>query len=675
MARKRKTTPTPAISIPMQLGLIVALILTVVPHLSRLPAWVVLFIVVTLGLKLASLRYPKIAPPKIVITVIAMLMFVAVGLYYSTLFGRDAGVSMLVGMLFLKLFETRSFRDAMVMLSLNYFVIITNFLYTQSIPTAIYMLFVVAHITFTLITLNAGPARIDWREKLRLSFALTLLALPLMLLLFILFPRIPGPLWGLPNDVYAATTGLSDTMSPGEVSQLARSYAVAFRVTFDGPVPRQQDLYWRAIVMQDFDGRNWLAEKKWLGKPKPEISYQGPAVEYTVTLEPHQQRWLFTLDLVDPDQVGKLSGEYDGIFTRGGQLVTPIPVINLIQYRATSYPSYRFGKRLGAAERQQLLQLPKDYNPRTQELAQRWRRENADPRQIIQQALLLFNQQFTYTLRPPPLGKHTADDFLFNTQRGFCEHFASAFVVLMRAASIPARVVAGYQGGEVNPLGEYLLVRQSDAHAWTEVWLDNLGWIRIDPTSAVSPERIEQSLDQAIPANENPRWLIRSDFKLLEQLRLVWDSVNYRWDKWILGYGPEMQQLFLSYLGFQNTTVYNLLLALVFALSLCIAIIAFISLRNARSEHTDKVQTLYLKLCGKLSKAGYPRRPYQGPWQFFEQIEQLDTELANRLKPVIQMYIALRYRPNHPAANYNRFLQMVRNFNFKKNAGMVTTKP
>ena len=665
MNKRIKKPKQPSISNDAQRSLILALGLVVVPHIVRLPVWITLFVSATLVYKLATLRFSKLIPPRLLVTLFAFGMFAAVGLHYSTLFGRDAGVSLLVGMLFLKLFETRSYRDAMVMLSMSYFVIITNFFYTQSVPTAFYMFFIVGYITLAIISLNAGPAIIPWREKLRLVIPLTVLAVPIMLLLFILFPRIPGPLWGLPQDVYNTKSGLSDTMTPGDISQLALSNAVAFRVKFTSEIPRQELLYWRAIVMHDFDGRSWRPRENISQTLKPHIEYKGSPVEYTVTLEPHQQRWLFALDLPDPQHLKQKTSHHRLTFDVNGQVMASGPVINLTKYSLSSYSKYQFGNSLSAADRTMYLALP-DYNPRTIALGQTLRKAGATSKDILFLALKLFNSSFTYTLRPPILGKHTVDEFLFETKRGFCEHFSSSFTVLMRAAGVPARVVTGYQGGELNPLGDYLAVKQSDAHAWSEIWLDGQGWVRVDPTSAVSPARIERGLDQAIPLSENPRFLLNRHSELLNHLGLAWDAINNRWNEWILGYGPEMQNLFLNFLGIQNTTAYNLVLILSVALLVCIACIAFISFKRSRRHYTDKVQKQYLKLCHKLSKAGYFRRPYDGPLNFLHRIENKNAALAAKLKPTFQIYIALRYRLEHPAANYQRFQHLVRRFHPKR---------
>ncbi|MBN1379388.1 MAG: DUF3488 domain-containing transglutaminase family protein [Gammaproteobacteria bacterium] len=648
-----------------QLSLLLSLGLAVVPHVTRLPVWMTLFASTTLLYKLASIRYPKLALPKTIIVILGFIVAASVSLHYSTIFGRDAGVCLLIGMLFIKLLETRQYRDAMIMIALSYFVILTNLLYTQSIPTALYMLLVVFVITVALITVNSSAGVVSWREKLRIALPLTLLALPLMALLFVLFPRIPGPIWGLPQDVYAPRTGMSDTMSPGTISQLALSDEVVFRVSFTDKIPSKQQLYWRALVLTDYDGRTWRAANS-SDKSSAHLLINGSATEYTVTLEPHQQRWLFALDMPVMDIRNKPPAGLNMNINSAALLFASHPIVSLSQYRINSYTRYLLSPVLSNSERDQNLRLPA-YNPRSARLSQSWRAEGLNSQQIVAKALKLFHDEFTYTLRPPILGQNIVDEFLFDTRRGFCEHFAGSFVVLMRAAGIPARVVTGYQGGELNPIGDYMLVRQADAHAWAEVWLVDQGWVRIDPTSAVSPLRIERGLDQAIPVRDNPRFLLRNNSQLIAKLGLLWDSVNNRWNGWVLGYGPEMQNLFLKYLGIQNTAAYNLVLILTILLAMALAVIAVISLRKRRPEQPDYAQQIYLQLCKKLAKAGLQKKHYEGASTFLAHIHNSSPDLAGQLKPVFNLYIDLHYRPHvGAAADTKKFKQMVRQLRLEK---------
>ncbi len=657
--KRNRTTPKNIRPINAEVvpWLIAALMLVTVPHLPRLPFWTTFFVLAIVVYKLLTLKYPKLRPGRMVVIILTAIGIAAVMLQYTKLFGRDSGVNLLVLMLFLKLLETRSYRDGMVLIALTYFLVITNFLYSQSIPVAFFMLFVVGFITFCLISLNQGKAGISLAEKIRLTAPLLILALPVMALLFLLFPRIPGPLWGLPDDVYGAKTGLSEEMTPGQISQLAFSDDVAFRVKFNGTPPSPAQLYWRAIVFWDYDGRTWRPGND-ARRSQPVVSTSGTPVEYTVTLEPHQRRWLFALDLPVLDSRAKPPSPGHYVLTPNMQLLSSKPIISLSQYRIRSYFNYRLGEKLTKRERTRALQLPPYRNPKAIELANEWRQTIRNPADIIDTALRLFNRDFTYTLRPPVLGADAVDEFIFNTRRGFCEHFAGSFVFLMRAAGIPARIVTGYQGGEVNPLGDYMLIRQADAHAWAEVWLDGRGWVRVDPTTAVSPARIQLGLDAAIPARENPRFLLRRDNTFFNHLDLLLDSINNRWNEWVLGYGPEMQNLFLSRFGVQNPRAYDLVLWLTVSLGVTLGLIALISLKRIPNKNRDKVQRYYLKLCKRLAHAGYERRPHEGPQAYLKRIKGTDPELGSRLDTVIELYAELRYGPERLPANVVRLKQL-----------------
>lgn len=630
----------------IQLWIIGVLVLALAPHAVRIPAWLTGVAGIALLYKIATLHRPGLMPPRFPVILIALIVSGAVALHYSSLFGRDTGIALLTVLLVIKLFETRTFRDGMVMIALSYFAVVTHFLYTQSIPVAVYMLAVVTAVTAALIRLNAAPAPFPGPRAVRSAAVLTGLALPLMLLFFALFPRIPGPLWGLPEDARSGRTGLDDTMSPGAISRVALSDEVAFRVTFEGDPPPRGALYWRALVLNHYDGRTWRQGPEERGGP---VRYQleNGRTDYTVTLEPHGQRWLFALDLAMPDERTELPPAYRLRQTRRAELRTSKPVLGLAQYRMTSWLDYRLGMTLDGATRAAALQLPAGANPRALDLARQWRREGAGPQAIIDRALAMFYDGFTYTLRPPLLGRHPVDDFLFETRRGFCEHFASAFTVLMRAAGVPARVVTGYQGGQFNPLGDYLLVRQADAHAWTEVWLADRGWTRVDPTSAVSPARIEQSLDEAVPAGENPRRYLRYESELFARLGLTWDAINNRWNQWVLGYGPELQRLLMAGLGFEQAGPGKLIWLLVAASAVALGLIGAVALRRGRSRE-DPVQRRWLALCRRLAGKGYVRRPHDGPLNYLNRIRRMNPALGAELAPIVRDYIALRYRPDPP---------------------------
>ena len=407
--------------------------------------------------------------------------------------GRRAAVSMLAIMLTLKLLETFKVRDARVVTSFSLFLCATQFLFLQTIPMVIYGLACVICAMIALALLNrqesfepvgtAPDASTGMLSELKFSLRLVGLALPFGLALFLFFPRWGSPLWGVPEETLDSKTGLSDSMTPGSIQSLFMDDSPAFRAQFETATPSQSDLYWRGPVFWNFDGATWKGSFYGQNVPaenRPEI--RTAPWRYTVQLEPNERKWLFALD-------------YPAIVPRGVtltmdyQLYTAKPITQLRQYLMFSNPDFVDSPELKSTIRSMALDLPQDFNPRTRELINQWREEETGDGAIMNRALNYFRtEEFDYTLNPPLLTNHTVDEFLFDTREGFCEHYASAFAVMMRMAGIPARVVTGYQGGWFNEMGRYVLVRQSDAHAWVEVWIKNSGWTRIDPTRSSRPQ-------------------------------------------------------------------------------------------------------------------------------------------------------------------------------------------
>jgi transglutaminase-like putative cysteine protease len=351
-----------------------------------------------------------------------------------------------------------------------------------------------------------------------------------MLILFVFFPRVQGPLWGLPQDAYSGTSGLSNTMTPGSISQLILSDAVAFRVKFEGTIPKPNQLYWRGPVFWYFNGKNWLPGNK---TPRNFFKYERleKRVQYTVTLEPHNNHWLFVLDMpamLPPESTG--SNDY--------QVLSRTPVRSRMRYKMASYLSHKVGLDADEKELSRALQLPPDTNSggnkRARALAESWRQDINSDEAIMRKALSMFrNQKFYYTLLPPLLGDNQVDEFLFDTLQGFCEHYSSSFVFLMRSAGIPARVVTGYLGGKINSVGNYMIVRQSDAHAWAEVWLKDRGWVRVDPTASVSPERLNSGIAAAVPYSDQLPMMARTEFEWLRTMRMSMDAMANNWNQWV----------------------------------------------------------------------------------------------------------------------------------------------
>ena len=550
---------------------------------------------------------------------------------FRSLFGRDAGVAMLVVFMAMKLLELKSQRDAVVVVVLGYFLLLTHYFYSQSIPTGLWLLFALWLVTATLIRLHGGPASTT-RVSLRYAASLCLQAIPFMLVLYLLFPRISGPLWGLPSDAHAGMTGLSDTMSPGSISRLAQSADIAFRARFSTTPPAKQKLYWRGPVMEQFDGTTWRLHDN--RGTSPQLETLSAPLRYEMTLEPHNQRWILALDA--PVQLP------EGLNASNVLAVTQrLPVTERRRYELAASLDYRFNVDEDPRALSRNLALPPGVNPQARALAERWRNSDHRPSAIIGQAQALFAAEFTYTLQPPLLGQNGIDEFLFKTRRGFCEHYAGAFVFLMRAAGIPARVVSGYQGGEFNPLDGYLVIRQSDAHAWAEVWLEGQGWVRVDPTASVSPTRIETGIADALPFGEPLPALVQWRADWLRTLRYRWEAVNNAWNQHILGYDPQRQRELLSRLGLPETDWRSLATVLGIACSLLVAAMTAWTLYQRPA--IDPARRLWLTALRQLARRQVDCAPWETPMTVAQRVREQRPELAETFQNVVDAYLQARY--------------------------------
>jgi transglutaminase-like putative cysteine protease len=626
-------------------SLLAALATVCAPHVQRLPLWL------TAGVGAMLLWRGWIAlrggalPSRWALIGLVVVGSSAVILSYGPMLGRDAAVALLAVMTALKAMELRSLRDATVVVCLGYFLIITNFLYSQSLATAWFMLGVMLWLTATMIALHDHGGRLPAAEAVRGAGTLLVQAAPLMLALFLLFPRVQGPIFGFPQATSSAVSGLSDRMAPGTLSNLGLSDEVAFRVQFESPAPKAADLYWRGPVLWDFDGRTWTTGEV-ATRALPSHEPGSAPIQYTVTLEPHHFRWMFAIDL-------PASAPAQGFLTTDYQLLAFRPVRNRLRYDVSSHLAYRYGAAESNDLLQRALQLPRGYNPRSHELARSLRLQSRDERELIANTLNVFRTQlFFYTLVPPELGRDSVDEFLFRTRRGFCEHYASAFVFLMRAAGLPARVVTGYQGGEMNPLGDYLIVRQSEAHAWAEVWLPSEGWRRVDPTAAVSPARIEIGIGAAVPQSDPLPLTVRGNFQLLNQLRYTLDALSNSWNQWVLGYTPDRQLNLLRRAGVAAPswpTLAALLLAVVGAVIGLLALVILLRLRDPR-EH--QVERAWRRFCAKLARRGTPCGPAEGPLAFARRAAALHPALAREIDAIASRYIEARYALAGPRVSH-----------------------
>ena len=626
------TRPVEALDRGAAPWLFAAALATTLPHIEHQPWWLSALSAVLFGwagwLWWRNERLPGRWP-------LVLLVAVSCGgilLEFRTLLGRDAGVAMLVIFMAMKLLELRSRRDATVIVTLGYFLLLTHYFYSQSIPTGLWLLGAMTLITGTLIRLHGGPLSTP-AATLRYAGLLTLQAVPFMLVLYLLFPRVAGPLWGLPQDAHGGRSGLSEQMSPGNIANLAMSGEIAFRVRFAESVPPRGQLYWRGPVLENFDGKTWRPQAARLRPPR--IEALSPALAYETTLEPHQQRWLLALDAP-----GKLPTDLalESTLTATNRA----PLSQRQRFSLTANLDYRFNVDEDQAVLSHNLALPATANPRARELAESWRRDEANPEQLVQKALRLFSgESFAYTLQPPLLGEHPVDDFLFITQRGFCEHYASAFVTLMRAAGVPARVVTGYQGGETNPVDGFVVVRQSDAHAWAEVWFAGRGWTRVDPTAAVSPSRVESGIAAAMPAGEPLPTLIQLRSNWLRTLQFRWEAINNSWNQYVLGYNPIRQRELLNRLGLPDTDWRNLAAALgIICGALLLAITAWVLYQRPR---LDPAARLWQKALRRLARRQVNYTPWETPLTLARRLDLERPALAPAVREVVEAYLQARY--------------------------------
>ena len=640
------------------LRLLAVMFLVIAPHASHLPLWAgLLSLLLILWRATATFRQWPL-PPRWVRFALTFAAFAGIWASYGRVNSQTAGTALFVLMLSLKLTEMRSRRDVMVVVFLLYFVLLTHFLYSQELWTLPYMLGCAVAITATLGDANHPGAALPWRFSLGLGARVIALSLPLMLVLFVLFPRIPGPLWGLPSDSGAGRTGLSDSLAPGDISSLIESNEVAFRVSFDGAPPAPAQRYWRGPSFWSFDGYRWEPGYRGNELQHPPLEWSGAPLDYVVTLEPQRRPWLMALELPVPTALpanSRLGPDY--------QLLANKPVAGRRAYRLRSYPNYRLQTELPDLVRRLSLRLPRDANPKTRDYALRLRTRGLSDRQIVDHVLDRFREQeYFYTLSPPPLGRDSVDDFLFSTKRGFCEHYASSFTTLMRAAGIPARVVTGYLGGEINELGGYMIVRQSDAHAWSEVWLEGQGWIRVDPTAAVAPSRIETGVEGALDAvGERMPGSLFSTTRLRYWIEARWDWVNASWNGLVLGYGPELQRAFLSRFGVDSLRSMILVLtALVVVILVAISLITLKRLHPPATE--DRAQRLWRGLQRRLARRGLIQNPGEGAGDFARRVAQERPELALSIHRISTLYHSLRYLDGEDAATEKALRSAVSQF-------------
>jgi transglutaminase-like putative cysteine protease len=633
--------------------LLAAVVSVILPHVLRLPLWLtamcLLCIVGRILVFQGRMSYPC---SKLKSVLVLVMMLLVVFQYGRDAFATDSMVGVLLVGITLKLLEMHRKRDVLMVLYLCYFTVIAEFIYSQSIPIAVYMCISVLVISSAMISLNQTGEHQSVGRTVKLAAIILLQSAPLMMAFFLLFPRI-SPLWSVPVQSNSATTGLSDTMSPGDIGNLAQSGEVAFRVKFDGEMPPFNELYWRGLTLDNFDGREWRridrALPQRLSPDRAEelpwfrdIEYSGRRYAYNIILEPTFQNWIFTLQMpsILDDRMR---------MRRDFQIESYRRITQRYSYDAISFLDFRADTDEERILRRSYTFVPADSNPRATVFGQELRTRFDSTDAIVNAVLQKFREEeFYYTLTPELLGDAPVDEFLFETREGFCEHFASSFTYLMRAAGIPSRVVTGYQGGEVNPYDDTLTVRQYDAHAWSEVWMEGRGWIRVDPTAAVAPNRINQGSNTVL--QEADSFLGDEVFSLmrfrnsllLNDLRLRLEMIDYAWNRFVLNYDQESQFRFFSNL-FGQVTRLKIMLVLLGFLGLMVAFVAFTVFRQPAYPKATPATRLYRKFCDHMASQGFPRKTGETPRNYLERMLIENPQWAGQLQEITDAYTELAF--------------------------------
>lgn len=612
-----------------------AAVLTILPHFTYQYAWVCITAFVILSFRGYSLwSGQSLAVLKWLNVPLAFGLAVAVYFQFDRrFFGIVPGIAYLTIMLALKLQEGAQARDIRIALFLMFFLQLGLFFNVQDAFSAVAAI-ISAWVATTALVSGYDPES-GFRGQLKSSGLMLIQALPFMVVFFLVFPRISAPLWGQNNIERQGKTGLSDTMKPGDVNRLSLSDEIAFRVEFQ-EVPSLAMRYWRGPVLENFDGQTWSMA---LGRltEAPFFEPSGRGFAYSMTLEAHNRPWLLGMDF----SVGKAQGEfrYNGTFA----VLSNTLVTERRRFSMEAYPE----TLVGLNEQESVLQrnrfLPRQSNPRTQAFVKDLIPPETPPELILSKVINHFiESKYTYTLEPPPVGPQAVDDFLFETRQGFCEYFAAAFVVMMRSAGVPARVVTGYLGGELNPMDGTLVIRQADAHAWAEVWLAGKGWTRVDPTVLSVPGRLDLGMARSQNNLDALPMLMRPEFDWLRQAKYRWEAVANAWNQWVLGYNQEKQREFFQKMGIKNPdwkTLITLFFSIGFLLALGLIIWAY--RYHSRQDALDRV---WMRFCQRMGKAGVIRQPWEGPFAYGERLAVFNPSQAKAVREIVAMYAQLRYQ-------------------------------
>jgi protein-glutamine gamma-glutamyltransferase len=627
--------------------------LIALPHVYHLNLAVFGFFCVLLAWRFVGIWKPERLPTFPIILLMIVCGMAILYTQHRGILGRDGGTSLFLVALGLKLMEIKSERDLYLINYLAFIVAASQFLYEQSILMAAYILFVSCVLLATLVYINSYVAQTS--TSLKKAAVIIAQAIPMTIVVFILFPRVEAPRWLLFNDEHQAKMGLSDSMEPGSITDLGMSDELVFRVKFTGAIPPAKQRYWRGPVLTQTDGKRWtqakdLSYQQYLDK----LTFTGTPYQYTLLMEPQDKNWVFALDMpADYPKPLEQNANY--------QLITSDDLHKRTEYKLTSYPTYNTGY-ITKTEYQHARQLPGAASDNIKQLVTQLHGFDSTPDVFINQLLNHFRKEdFHYTLTPPLMEVNPIETFLFETRYGFCSHYASAFVYLMRVADIPARVVTGYQGGEFNEVGNFLEIKQADAHAWAEVWLDKQGWVRVDPTAAIAPERIEKNIDinRLVPGgliSYASSGAGQSAFNLLKQARQLWSNVDYNWQRWVINYNNANQSSFMSSFGIKDMK------AMVYWMMVFVGIItAMLSLflLYQRPKLTDRSLIVYNRFLKKIAKAGLAKSTGEGARDFAERIKPKLPEQATSIEEITVEFIDQRYGSKPTEDGFKRLNRLV----------------
>ena len=662
--------------------IIISLFALVAPHASRLPIWILALYAVAVIWRLQVHRGRWSFPGRWVKVVMILSGFVGIYASYGSFVGLEPTVALLLIAFALKLLELSHRKDAYVLLFLGYFICLTQFLFSQDLLVTLYALVSVTVVTTALVAIHRPGEHQFKLGTLHVASVMLLQALPLMIVLFFLFPRF-GPLWTVPIKNHTAKTGMSDFMKPGDVASLSQSADVAFRVKFDGEIPVKSALYWRGLVLSRIEQGVWSALSFYdlpANQLRPqEVIIGGEPIRYNVIMEPTQQRWLYGLKYARSDTRTVMQASDFRLFS-------PTLIETEFMYTVDSWTDVPVEETLSDWRRTTETQLPPTGNAKTRKLSLELREEAGSNAAFVDLVLDRFRvEPYVYTLRPGLLPEQDSiDAFLFQSQRGFCEHYASAFVFMMRAAGVPARVVAGYQGGEINPINKTVIVHQFDAHAWAEVWLASRGWVRVDPTAAISPLRIEFGLEEAMASEGSflsTMLLSPARYRsipLLNLLRLRYDALTYRWQTWVVGFDSERQfNLLRSFFG--ETTAKAFAIVLLGSWALVLLPVAISLFRAPDIEPVRPLAKHYRIFCKRLARLDLIRGPGETPSQFAQRVAEEFPDYAEQLWQITDLYNQLAYADaqrsaGNAAQSLQHFARVINRFRPKRRSAALMTR-